>query len=284
VEFVYCTGPPPEYFGSSPYSKCAEVGNPSGLTDPENAALLLLSTEGGPVFTEVGGPGFIYVNWSAGLVVLVPPGPVTVTSTVPGDPGGDTAVICESLLTVNELAGVEPKFTPVAPVKFDPLTVTEVPPVTGPAEGLTPVTVNAQSPKLPVNWLLGVPSGDCTSSVWVPGDSAAVSMRWEDSTLDATGEPSTNSCEPWMKFEPLITATEGCPPVQEFAALEIAGVPASAGLSTETSSISQPRYPLNSESFVENVNRTSTPLDPAAGVRSTRYSCQDGETSSPLFE
>ena len=42
---------------------------------------------------------------------------------------------------MNDVAGLAPKFTAVAPVKFVPVTVTDVP--AGPDDGLTPVTVGA---------------------------------------------------------------------------------------------------------------------------------------------
>jgi hypothetical protein len=54
---------------------------------------------------------------SAELVVLVPPGPVTVTSTVPALPAGVVAVMDAALTTVNEAAAEPPKVTAVAPVK-----------------------------------------------------------------------------------------------------------------------------------------------------------------------
>ena len=41
-----------------------------------------------------------YVNWSAGEVALVPPGVVTVTSTVPAVPAGETAVMLVAETTV----------------------------------------------------------------------------------------------------------------------------------------------------------------------------------------
>src|SRR5437763_10885759 len=105
--------------------------------------------------------------------------------------------------------------------------VTVVRPAVEPADGLTPVTVKAQSPKFAVIWLLSVLSGDCTCNVWLPGLSAPASMRSEDSTLVGTPEPSTMSCDPSMKFEPLTITVAGLPPLHEFAALEIEGVPAS---------------------------------------------------------
>jgi hypothetical protein len=73
-------------------------------------------------------------------VALVPDGVVTVTSTVPV-PAGETAVIELGELTVKLAALVEANLTAVAPVKPLPLTVTVVPPASGPAFGLTPVMI-----------------------------------------------------------------------------------------------------------------------------------------------
>jgi hypothetical protein len=42
---------------------------------------------------------------------------------------------------VNDLAAVAPNLTAVAPVRFPPLIVTADPPLAGPDDGLTPVTV-----------------------------------------------------------------------------------------------------------------------------------------------
>ncbi len=92
----------------------------------------------------VGGGGGLYVNWSLVLVALVPPPVVTVTSTAPGVPAGAVAVMEPGLFTVKAVAGFpDPKSTVVAPVKLVPVMVTVVPPVLGPDEGLTPVTVGA---------------------------------------------------------------------------------------------------------------------------------------------
>ena len=73
----------------------------------------------------------------------MPPGLVTVTSTVPADSAGLVAVICVAELTVKLLAAMVPKSTAVAPVKPVPVIVTDVPPAAGPAAGLTPVTAGA---------------------------------------------------------------------------------------------------------------------------------------------
>jgi len=64
---------------------------------------------------------------------------VTVTSTVPV-PAGETAVIEVAELTVKLVALAEPNLTAVAPLKFVPVMLTEVPPVTEPSLGLTFVT------------------------------------------------------------------------------------------------------------------------------------------------
>ena len=70
----------------------------------------------------------------------MPPAVVTRTSTVPV-PAGDVAVIWVAELTVKAAAGVAPKLTAVAPVKFVPVIVTDVPPVAGPEVGEIDVTV-----------------------------------------------------------------------------------------------------------------------------------------------
>ena len=70
----------------------------------------------------------------------VPPGVVTVTSTVP-DPAGEVAEMDVALFTITPVAAVVPNLTLVAPVKPVPVTVTEVPPLVGPPEGFTALTV-----------------------------------------------------------------------------------------------------------------------------------------------
>ena len=73
----------------------------------------------------------------------MPPGVVTVTSTVPL-PAGLVAVIWVSLSTVKLLAAVAPKETPVAPVKPVPVMTTVVPPALDPLDGLILVTVGVE--------------------------------------------------------------------------------------------------------------------------------------------
>ena len=76
------------------------------------------------------------MNWSEPVALLTPPGPETMTSTVPALCAGEVAVIDVGPFTTND-AAVPPNDTDVAPVKPPPVIVTEVPPVTGPLEGLT---------------------------------------------------------------------------------------------------------------------------------------------------
>nr|WP_218003060.1 hypothetical protein [Nocardia asiatica] len=52
-------------------------------------------------------------------------------------------MIWVSELTVNEVAGVAPKFTAVAPVRPVPVMTTVVPPASTPAFGATAVTVGS---------------------------------------------------------------------------------------------------------------------------------------------
>ena len=68
--------------------------------------------------TAVTAGGAMYVNLSAEEVADVPPGPTTVTSTIPAVPAGLVAVICvPAALTTTLVAGVEPKLTAVAPIE-----------------------------------------------------------------------------------------------------------------------------------------------------------------------
>ena len=75
------------------------------------------------------------MNWPA---VAVPPGVVTVTSTMPL-PGGLVTVTCvlESAVIV---PAAPPKLTLVAPARLVPVIVTAVPPAVVPLDGDTPVT------------------------------------------------------------------------------------------------------------------------------------------------
>ena len=87
------------------------------------------------------GSGMAYVNWLAAEFALVPPGVVTLTSTIPAALAGEVAVILVALTMIKDVAPVVPNVTFVAPINPVPVTVTTVPPVTGPPAGEMPVTV-----------------------------------------------------------------------------------------------------------------------------------------------
>ena len=70
----------------------------------------------------------------------MPPAVVTVTSTAPA-PAGEVATRVVALVTVTEVAaGVVPKSTVGAGGEAGPVTVTTVPPASGPALGVMAVT------------------------------------------------------------------------------------------------------------------------------------------------
>jgi hypothetical protein len=85
------------------------------------------------------------LNWSAMLVTEVPPGVVTVRSTVAGSSAGEVTVQLMVVQTT-EVAAVAPKLTVLDPAtKPVPVTVTTVPPPTGPTVGEMEVTPGATS-------------------------------------------------------------------------------------------------------------------------------------------
>ena len=71
----------------------------------------------------------------------VPLGVVAVTVAAPTAPAGEVTVMDVAELTTTFDAALAPNFTPVAPVKFVPVMVTDVPPAAGPLVGLNDVTV-----------------------------------------------------------------------------------------------------------------------------------------------
>ena len=91
------------------------------------------------------------------------------------DPGGVTAVILLSLTILNDFALSSPKMTLVAPVKPDPVSVTDVPPLAEPDAGEIWVTTAGA---MKVTWSLAlaalVPNGVVTVTSTVPGCSAGV--------------------------------------------------------------------------------------------------------------
>jgi hypothetical protein len=119
------------------------------VTDPPTAGAVVLAAseiEYVPLETR-------YVNSSAGPAALAPPGPVTLTSTVPPTscefPAGASAVIDVAEPTVTPDAALPPKETVSPAAKPDPVIVTGVPlgptPVALPAEKMTPTAVETSA-------------------------------------------------------------------------------------------------------------------------------------------
>src|SRR5262249_59346543 len=102
----------------------------------------------GPPPTPEWGEGLVSRNCTPGVEDPSPPAVTTTTSIVStASAAGDAAVIDESSFTVNP-AGVSPKLTAATSMKFVPVIVTSVPPLTGPRPGLMPDTAGASDPTL----------------------------------------------------------------------------------------------------------------------------------------
>jgi hypothetical protein len=142
------------------------------------------------------------------VIAEVPPGVTTVTSTVPAGPAGAVTVILLVELTVNVAAAEEPKLTAETPLKLVPVIVTVVPPATGPADGLTPVTVGGL---WNVNWsavlVADVPPGEMTWTLTAPAASAgevAVMLVAELTVKVAAGLLPMFTVVTLVKFVPVI--------------------------------------------------------------------------------
>ena len=89
----------------------------------------------------------VYVNPL--LNVVVPEALVTAIAAAPEPPAGVTNVSCESDITLTLVAVTLWTVTPVVPVKFDPVSVTVVPPLvvplTGASELIVGVTLNERA-------------------------------------------------------------------------------------------------------------------------------------------
>jgi hypothetical protein len=120
--------------------------------------------------------GVTKVNLSAAPVALVPPGVVTVISTIPAEPAGELAMISVAELTAKTTL-VLPNLTALAPVKLVPVIVTVVPPTVGPLFGETRLTVGGG---VYVYWLSAlvalVPPGFVTVTLTVPLPAGAVAV------------------------------------------------------------------------------------------------------------
>src|SRR5438093_929159 len=154
-------------------------------------------------FTDVTVGASTKVNTSKNDVADVPPTVVTVTSTPPAACAGDTAVIELSVSTVKLAAFIAPNFTEVAPVKCEPLIVTDVPPALGPAVGFSDVTTGASTKvKRSKNDVTDVPAEFVTvTSIWPAAWAGEVAVMWLASTTltEVPAAPPKSTVEPVMK-------------------------------------------------------------------------------------
>jgi len=137
---------------------------------------------------------------------------VTVTSTVPTEPAGETAVTEVAELTTTPVAAAVPNFTEVAPVRFVPVMVTDVPPAGGPEEGLTAVTVGEPGATY-VNWSAApvalVPPGVVTVTSTTPaapaGEIAVTDVLLFTTTPVAAVPPKFTPVAPVRLFPVMVT-------------------------------------------------------------------------------
>ena len=118
------------------------------------------------------------MNLSPATIALVPPGVVTLISTVPAARAGEVMVRVLSSVTCRSVPGVVPNMTVVTPVNPVPVIVTAVPPVAGPLAGEMLVTVgtgtyvNVSSVTIAL-----VPLGVVTRTSIVPVPAGEVAVR-----------------------------------------------------------------------------------------------------------
>ena len=147
--------------------------------------------------------------------VAIPPGVVTDTS--PDVPAATTAVILVGETTVNDVAGVPPKLTAVAPVKFVPVIVTiaVVPALIGVKDDIVGVGMNVNPASVTV------PPGVVTDTFpEVPAPTTAVILVGETTANDVAAVPPKLTAVAPVRFVPVIVT--------------VVAVPALVGLKDET--------------------------------------------------
>jgi hypothetical protein len=172
-----------------------------------DAVLRPITVRPGP---DVAATELLNVNWSAADVCDAPRVVATITSTVPSDSAGVTAMIDVLELTVKFRAAVAPNDTPVTLVKLVPVIVIVVPPTVEPIEAFKFVTTGIPG-AANVNWSLdetaelplGVVTVTSTSPAACAGAIAVIELG-EFSVNDAAGTPPKLTAETPIKFEPLI--------------------------------------------------------------------------------
>ena len=140
-------------------------------------------------------------------MVDVPPGVVTVTVTAPATPAGAVAVTATPERTTTFVAAFAPNITPVAPVRFVPVIVTDVPPATGPLVGLNNDTVGAAT-YVNETAFVDVPPGVVTVTADTPaaptGVTAVTEVEETKLTVALALAPKFTRVPPETKPEPVI--------------------------------------------------------------------------------
>jgi len=108
------------------------------------------------------------------VLVTEPPGTVTCTSRAPAVPAGVTHVSVVPFTTARAVASVPPIRTALAPSRFVPVIVIDVPPVSGPVSGLTDAIVGATYTCVKAFDRVAVPPGVVTDTLLAPAVPAGV--------------------------------------------------------------------------------------------------------------
>ena len=153
-------------------------------------------------------------------MALVPPGVVTVTSTAP-DPAGTTALICPELKTENDVAGVEPKLTAVAPVKLLPTTAIVFPPAAGPFDGLSEFTVGTGAAQIAIEPMTPPPVLAASTLHEVLLTTNAPAAFWTTgASTDVLGGPGADTPPPITRL-PLGQVADTTPAVELWASFSL---------------------------------------------------------------
>jgi hypothetical protein len=164
---------------------------------------------GDTAFTVDGGGGASYVYWSALVRALVPPIVVTAMSRVSAVSPARMYTLSDVLLSTLKLVVFSPIDTLLVVLRSVPLTVTQLPPASGPLFGLTPVMVGGA---MKVNWsvllLALVPPALVTvtstvASAGTAGETAVIVVLLVTAKLLAVVEPKLTAVTP-VKPVPLI--------------------------------------------------------------------------------
>jgi hypothetical protein len=178
----------------------------TAVAPPKPLPLIRTEVPTGPLFgenEEIVGAGAVVVTVKFVALVAVPPGVVTVTFPVTAPLGTVVVIFVPDAFTENEVAATPPNFTAVAPVRFVPLIVTDVP--TGPLDGEKDeiVGTGAQD-ELTVKSAALVSEPSTVTTLILPVVApvgTVVSMRWPDCATKAAVTPlKVTLVVPWKLF------------------------------------------------------------------------------------